>query len=478
MTTFLTLLHHEQRRLRRDPAFLWAVLLFMSLFLIACFQGQARVRQHQETLSQRQQEEAQRLAELKEKLASGVPATNSHRDPKRPANFGGRLGKHWASLPPFPHAGLLAVGQSDLFPSSVAVTTRGKETLTGTLETENPMHLLVGHFDPAFVLVYLYPLFLLAFSYNLLVEEKESGTLALVQCQSVSLRALLLGKLTARVALLVAPVSVLTVVAPCVIGRGPWVAGELSLLLGAGLSSFFYGLFWLLVCALSNLRTHQSSQGSLAGLLSAWIALTVILPAAISEGAQVLYPAPPRSLLIEKARTASLEATEQGSAILARYYADHPELAAIERAKAPDPKDSSARRTLVDQQVEDQLQPLRHAFEEQVARQQTIVGRTRTLLPPVALLLSLSEASGTGQSRLRGFQQQVSAFHETWKAWFYPKIMRRDAMRPEDISQLPRFHYQAEDPTHYPRSIAGSTLSLSVVCLLVGLTIYFYKPKS
>ena len=47
-----------------------------------------------------------------------------------------------------------------------------------------------GRFDLAFVLIYLYPLLILALTYNLLSAEKEQGTLALALSQPVSLRTL------------------------------------------------------------------------------------------------------------------------------------------------------------------------------------------------------------------------------------------------------------------------------------------------
>jgi ABC-2 type transport system permease protein len=59
--------------------------------------------------------------------------------------------------------GALAIGQSDLYPYYFKISTNSKETFANNDEIENPVHLLAGRFDLAFVIVYLLPLVILAF---------------------------------------------------------------------------------------------------------------------------------------------------------------------------------------------------------------------------------------------------------------------------------------------------------------------------
>ena len=66
------------------------------------------------------------------------------------------------------------------------------------MRSRTPSHLLTGSFDLAFVIVYLYPLMLLALSYNILSGEQEQGTLALTAASSARLTTVLAGKLMVR----------------------------------------------------------------------------------------------------------------------------------------------------------------------------------------------------------------------------------------------------------------------------------------
>jgi ABC-2 type transport system permease protein len=59
--------------------------------------------------------------------------------------------------------------------------------------------------------VFLFPLRILALSYNLLSAEREQGTLALVLSQPVRLSTVVLGKLVARFGLVVVLGAALTV---------------------------------------------------------------------------------------------------------------------------------------------------------------------------------------------------------------------------------------------------------------------------
>ena len=65
-------------------------------------------------------------------------------------------------------------------------------------EIANPDHLLAGHFDYAFVCVFLLPLLIIGWTYAVLSGEKESGWWALLLAQSCQARALLLRRLVCR----------------------------------------------------------------------------------------------------------------------------------------------------------------------------------------------------------------------------------------------------------------------------------------
>lgn len=128
--------------------------------------GSGPTQRHREVATALTQDSEQFQTQLRDVL--GQQAV----DPKAIAGRGTT-----AVLPPAPLP-LLATGQSDLSPGHETVVLWRLATPADTRsELENPSHLMAGRFDLAFVLVWLYPLFLLALVYDLMAGDQEAGTL-------------------------------------------------------------------------------------------------------------------------------------------------------------------------------------------------------------------------------------------------------------------------------------------------------------
>lgn len=70
----------------------------------------------------------------------------------------------------------LSIGQSDNQPFYNEIWLYNDNIYTSKqLELRNPDKLLAGNFDLAFVLIYLVPLLIIAFSYSVFSQDKESG---------------------------------------------------------------------------------------------------------------------------------------------------------------------------------------------------------------------------------------------------------------------------------------------------------------
>jgi ABC-2 type transport system permease protein len=348
-------------------------------------------------------------------------------------------------LPPTPLAAL-AVGQSDLLPSYLKMTTDAKETVLASTEIENPQRLLTGRFDLAFVLIYLYPLLILALTYNLLSAEREQGTLVLALSQPVALRTLVFGKVGVRFALFL--VTIVTLAAAALLAGGvemtaPGAVPRLALWV---LSIGVYGGFWFAVAiAVAALGRPSATNATL--LAGIWLALVVVLPAMLSMGVTTAYPVPSRVEMIQAMRVASDTANEEGSKLLAKYYEDHPELATGDAQQAMD--DFNLVRVAVNADVERRVAPVLERYTTQLARQQQVVERARFLSPAILMQDALNDVAGTGHPRHRRFVSQVEAYHAEWRAYFVRLVFNKGQLR--DYSAVPRFRFADETA----RDVAG-----------------------
>ena len=166
----------------------------------------------------------------------------------------------------------LSIGQNDLNPSVQSVKILTLEGQKYDTDLVNPTKLLFGNLDLSFILVYIFPLLIIAFTYNLISEEEESGTWKMVSVSVQSKMTFILSKLLVRIGAIFIAMSLLYVVASWVL-HIQWDSAFLAFFL----IGLFYQLFWF---ALSfwviSFRRHSNFNALI--LLSFWLLLVVLLP--------------------------------------------------------------------------------------------------------------------------------------------------------------------------------------------------------
>ena len=460
----LHIVRNEWRGLAADWTLRAVAALLTAVMLFAALNGLRWAAVQADRQAQLEAEERDRIAQTRAQLgeiANGGGPRSRFRDPRSPAQVGQTFAAGYAQLPAAPLAPL-SVGQSDLLPSYYKVTLASREALFTGDELDNPTNLLAGSFDVAFVIVFLYPLVILALSYNLLSGESENGTLALTLAQPVSLGRLATAKVLARGAVAIGLTAALTFLAALASGVNLAAPDALSSLLAYFGVTAAYGLFWFSLALLVNAFRRSSSANAVI-LAGGWLTLALVIPSAISLLASTLYPAPSRIEMIQAVRIASREASERGSQLLGAYFADHPEMAPAGKVDAGD---YYSRKFVIEGEVSKVIAPLTERFEAQIHGQQSVVANLRYLSPAVLAQQALNDLSGTGYARFDHFRNEVSRFADEWKDHFLPQVFRKEVFTAGALDDLPRFVYRPEDPEAISGRIWGGTF---VIVLGAGL---------
>jgi ABC-2 type transport system permease protein len=462
------LMKHEWRNLIADRVPVAIALVLGLAIAYGAFNGSQWVKFQESTLAQARAEDRERFDAIRAEIPtidSGEKKVSAFADPRLPQSFGRNMGLRYAAMPPAPLASL-AVGQSDLLPYYFRVSTNSKETFVSNDEIENPVHLLAGRFDLAFVFLYLFPLVILAFSYNVVSEEKETGTLALALSQAVSLNRIVLAKVTLR-ALYVLAISLVLSVAGVVLGGADLSApgAGLGMILWIGVTAA-YGAFWFAVAIAVNAlgRSSATNAMTLAGI---WLLLVVVVPSVLNVAVKTRYPVPSRVEMIQAIRSAGEESTRQGSSLLAQYLEDHPELAP--KQNGGEPPDFGTLLVALNDATERKVQPVVAEFDRQLAQQQAMVGRFRYLSPAILAQSAFYDIAGSGEHRYKHFLVQVDEFHRRWRGFFVPRILRKEKLTVSDLDEVPVFAFASEDPGAVARRQAGAFSGLIVSAFLIGL---------
>jgi ABC-2 type transport system permease protein len=446
----------EWRILRRDRAALLVLGVFAAFLLVAALAGgraastlEAGIRAERQTETDAAEAHTVALESL-----AGSDKAFSARDPRDPVWMGQDGAAHTAVLPPAPLAPI-ALGQRDLQPQAVRVTTGVRLTAQRESRTamSGPTRQMTGPFDPAFLFVMLFPLVVIALSYELLSGERERGTLAMLLSQPVTQASLVLGKAGAR-----ATALCIVTVAFAVLGLGVGGAD-----LGSGAAWLHVGLyvavlvawalFWFAAAVAVNAWSTGSDRNALM-LVGLWLALVVIVPGLVSVGVDTFAPAPSSSELEHEIREAAEDIERELVGLEGRHDVD------------PRTQGFSKKKVAVEQELLEKSAPLLQEHRRLQAEREAVVGALRFTSPALVVQLALEDIAGSGTARHSRFAEQVAAFHGTYRGYFATKIQAGAPFAPSDVARIPKMEFQEEPAS----ALVGRVLSgLALLALLIAL---------
>jgi ABC-2 type transport system permease protein len=396
-------------------------------------------------------------------ILAGKQQASFAEDPRLAAPLARFKGYEMAAKPPSSTAAI-AIGQSDVAPSYVKVQWKPMFKQTNTEEIENPENLATGAFDLSFVLIYLYPLLIIALSYNILSSERENGTQALLLSQPVSLAQFVAGKILLRGVIVVglgAGISLLGVLftSPGIAGDGQlWRLGALALIL------LLYGGFWFGLAVLVNAFGQKSATNALI-MMATWLGLVLIIPAGLNLAAKTVYPLPSRIEMVQALRRGDAQATKESN--FNRAYRADLMRKSEEEALEASTNDFYAKVLPLEERSEQIALPIFKRFESQRAAQQDIAERMKFLSPAAVTQIALSELANHSAQNFNDFNRQVEAYHEVWRNYFLPAVMANRLLTREEMVNIPRFKYRAESNSTVGARILGDLVALLVFAVVV-----------
>lgn len=371
--------------------------------------------------------------------------------------------------------GVLAVGQSDIHAGIFPVRTFS-DPINKASVFYNPATDLFGSFDFAFVLVFLIPLVVIAFSYNILSEERENGTLQMVMSQPVSLMAFLISRLAFRFMVLF--VALLGILLLSLMVAGVSISGNIS---GLALLSGFtalYLLFWFGVSLLVNLF-GRSSSFNVTALLGVWVVFVLVIPTLLHVAVEKVHEVPPRSEALVEIRNAGEEAMSvDRDEILDRYFMEHPEFIEAAEGSSADEQWKELYEFykwfyIVRQNIAEAVSPIVDEYYGRLASQQEFAGRIGALSPAVVLKESMSGLAGTSVSHYNHFHASTEQFRLEWMGTIRDKMLREQFLTLGDLDSLPQLKYSpAEVHNGFGRAAMALSFHLLAVC---GLIVLFRK---
>jgi len=322
----------------------------------------------------------------------------------------------------------LAIGQRDVNPSIQSVTIRGLEAQKYDAELNNPNNLLSGNIDFSFVLIYLFPLLIIAFSYNLVSEEIESGTWKIVATQSKNTFLYILKLFYIRILSLIVLLSLVLFMAVLFLN----IPFDQSLFAFYGIA-ILYILFWFSVCFfIVSLQKHSNFNAVI--LLTIWLFFIIILPAIINTYIVNKYPIPEALELTVKQRNAYHEKWDMDKKItMDKFYNHYPQFKSY---PLPNAEFSwlwyYAMQQAGDDDSAKQSQELQNKLEQRNNASQNIA----QFIPTLHAQIQLNEIAKADLGNQLLFLKETKLFHEKLRLYFYPKIFDNAEVNKENWSKF------------------------------------------
>lgn len=414
----MNLWRHEFRLLLRSKVAFGSLLLLALLGIASLLSGVQRID------SQRQAIE--RIAALQAEDAAAVAAAHADSTDAGSAAYYS-FKPTWN--PPAPLA-FAAVGMRDVAPIMLRVRALGLEAQIHDGDAFNPELALAGRFDFAFLLTFLFPLFVIALMHDLRSAEVESGRERLLRSLPLRMSGLYLRRTVVRVVMLWLCVAVpFTLVA--VLQAVPVLQIIAVLSLAAA-----YLAFWTLVCLLPARRDWNSGVNA-AVLASVWVVIALIAPAMANVGIERAIPVQQGAAIARAQREAVNHAWDiPREQTMRRFYDRYPEW-----------KDSAALGSgfhykwylAFHQNGDDDVAALAAEYRDGIERRSAAAARLGWVLPPVGLQVALTRMAGTDMQAHLAYQDRIRVYHGQLRHYFYQYLFTDREFHQRDHEQVPQF---------------------------------------
>lgn len=434
LKTFLKL---ELKNFLTDKAVVAAILFLLAAGGYAIFHGYNTIEKQRTIIAQIpgfQEEHFKKQYELNKADLGNLLYYMKHGTIHEPSS--------WASF---------SIGQRDVNPYNVKPTMLTLEGQLYESEMTNPKNLLYGNLDLAFVIVFLFPLVIIAFCHNLISAEQENGVWNLLRSQPISLASIISWRLLIRFGTVLLLAFSLISAGCAFLGCAFDARFAYALLI-----TFSYLAFWFAVAAFVISLQKNSTFNALL-LLGAWIFLTILAPALLNLAVSTTLPVSESfEVSVSQREGYHRKWDQEKAATMRKFYELYPEYSAV---SIPEDKFSwawyYAAQLMGDLESADSTE----GYTQKLQKRDDWTNRAAWLLPTVNTQLSFNRLSRTDLQSHLNYLESVRNHHKAIREHFYPFLFRNGKAEEVDWQKLPKHGFSDEKmPAKFPNSIVAVLL--------------------
>jgi ABC-2 type transport system permease protein len=352
-----------------------------------------------------------------------------------------------------------SIGQRDVNPFNVKVKMLTLEGQLYDSEMSNPKNLLYGNLDLAFVIVFLFPLLIIAFCHNLISAEQENGVWNLLRSQPVSIGKIIGGRLLIRF------VTVILIAFGLITASCFYLESSFDIrFIYALLITFSYLLFWFALTAFV-ISLQKSSTFNALSLLGVWIFLTILAPALLNLAISTALPVSESFELTVKQREGYHQKWDKAkSETMQKFYAKYPQFKDI-----PIPEDKFSWGWYYAAQLMGDLESgdTTANYMRKLKLRDEWTQKVALILPTVNAQLSFNRLSNNDLQSHLDYLESVRQHHTNVREYFYPFIFRNAKVEEVDWQNVPKHEFDDESKKNeFPASVLGIFIVSAIFAIL------------
>lgn len=364
-----------------------------------------------------------------------------------------------------PTAGL-AIGQSDVNSHIQNVKILNLEGQKYDTDLVNPMRLQVGNLDLSFLIIFLFPLVIIALNFNILSEEEENGTWKMVMIQGKSTFQYLIMKLSIRLLFVSIVLAVLFLLAKVIL-EIPFSGDFLNMII----ISYSYILFWFVLCFFV-ITLRKSSNTNAITLLTSWLVLVVFLPVLVNNYITNKFPVGEALSMTIKQRDEYHKRWDTNKQeTMKKFYAHYPQFS---KYTVEDKGFSWIWYYAMQQMGDDQSKLERTQMYDKIKKRAELSKKIAQFFPPLQVQLSMNTIANTSLAQHVQFLNATSDFHERKRLDFYPRIFENKSVNSVDWENYTPEFFKTENNFSLIQTIIPILL-LTLILLGSSLFIHFRK---
>ncbi|WP_439557482.1 ABC transporter permease [Dyadobacter sp.] len=438
-------LYLEVKNFFREKTVRWAITGLVLFGLYSFYHGKKVIGSQLATISSIPAVQKTHLQHIAEEGKGKTVGTTAY----YPFFYTANYPSPWASF---------SIGQRDVNAFSLKIKILGIEGQLYDSELTNPLTLLVGNLDAAFVFIFLFPLLIIAFTYNTVSQEQEHGVWRIVETNAPSLLTIIFIKLLVRFSAVVITASVVFLAGVLLLGL-PF-SGPTFQLFGVIIC---YLLFWFLLCAFV-ISLGKSSSFNATALVSCWIFLCMLFPgiANVLISGQIAIPEALETTVRQReGYHAKWDLPKKPT--METFYAAYPQY-----RKYPIPENEYSAGWYYAMQYAGEVEARESAGQlfEKLAQRQALAEQIGMLNPVIYAQQMLNRVAATDLTNHIEYLQSVKRYHKQLREYFYPHIFENEQTENLDWTSYPKYQPQAVTAN----AGSASVLPLVVWSLLAGLS--------